>query len=385
MEKKDDTRRLDLFWAFAQKTTKSIATRIFGLEVPTVNVDGPFIVIANHTNNLDPLFVAYAFPESPISFVASEHVFRLGFVSKLLEYFLAPIPRKKASSGADTVKACLRATKAGRNVGLMAEGEATWDGITMPVFPATGKLVKSSGASLVTLRIEGGYLSKPRWAENRRHGKIKINVSGIYSPETLEKMSAAEVLETIEKDIYVNVWDNPDVSYTGTDKAAGLSRALFICPRCGNVNSIESRGDTVRCVRCGATAKVTDNGTLSGTFKPKNIAEWDRIQFEKLKNYDFVRESDEVFFSDKDLTLKKIGPGHAETVIGEGLTLQQKDNCLVCGMCTFYLSEISNMAMTQAKRLLFSYKGSYYEIKTDGTTSMRKYLAFWQNKTLEDK
>ncbi|MBQ1896198.1 MAG: 1-acyl-sn-glycerol-3-phosphate acyltransferase [Clostridia bacterium] len=377
--------RTDRFWFAAQRLTGPVVKAMYNIETDVVDIDGPFIVIANHTNNLDPLFVAYAFPKSPISFVASEHIFRLGFVSKLLEYFLAPIPRKKASSGADTVKACLRATKAGRNVGLMAEGEASWNGITMPVFSATGKLVKSSGASLVTMRIEGGYLTKPRWAEKRRRGKIKINVAGIYSPEELEKMSAGEVLEAITNDIYYNCWEHPDVAYVGTDKAAGLPRALFICPRCGHVDSLEAVGDTVRCFRCGATAEVQDNGTLKGTFGPENIAEWDKIQFERLKSLDYVRESEEVFFSDKNVTLKQIGPGHKETVLGDGFTLHQMKDRLVCGMCTFLLDDISNMAMTQAKRLLFSYKGSYYEIKVNDTSSMRKYLAFWQNREPEDK
>ncbi|MBR6511906.1 MAG: 1-acyl-sn-glycerol-3-phosphate acyltransferase [Clostridia bacterium] len=381
----DNQRRLDLFWSFAQHTSRPLVKAMYGLDVETVNVTAPFIVIANHTNNLDPLFVAYAFPKDPISFVASEHIFRLGFVSKLLEYFLAPIPRKKASSGADTVKACLRATKAGRNVGLMAEGEASWDGVSMPVFYATGKLVKNSGASLVTLRIEGAYLTKPRWAEKRRRGRIKVSVANVYSPETLKEMSAAEVLEAITNDIYVNCWDNPKVSYKGKDKAAGLPRALFICPRCGRVGSLESRGDIIRCFKCGAYSEILDNGTLKGGFEPKNIAEWDKVQFEKLKNYDFVKESEDVFFSDKDLTLKKIGSGHVEAVIGEGLTLQQKENELDCGICSFNLSDINNMAMTQAKRLLFSYKGSYFEIKANGMCSLRKYLAFWQNRKSEDK
>ena len=380
----DENKFRERFWIFAVKVAGPVIKKVYNLEVPTLKMDEPFIVIANHANNSDPLFVSLVFPRNPISFVASEHIFRLGIVSKGLEFLVAPIPRKKAASGADTVKACLRGVKAGRNIGLMAEGEATWNGESMPVFSATGKLVKNSGAALVTLRIEGAYLAKPRWAMTRRHGKIKVNIANVYSSEQLKEMSASDILDAINNDIHYNCFENPTAKFEGKDLAAGIERALYLCPRCGHVGCIETSGNKLRCFRCGAKAEIKPNGTFEGTFGFSNILEWDKAQEERIRTLNFIKESDDVLFSDKDVTIRKIISGHDEVVVGEGLTLIQKKDELTCGIYDFKMDSISNMAMTQAKRLLISYDGSYYEIKANDTSSLRKYLILWQNKPSEE-
>ena len=126
--------------------------RKFNMTHEDLHVEGPVLLIPNHVSAWDPLLVAMSLRDKQVYYVASEHIFRLGFVTKLLEWLVGPIPRRKASSGADTVKACLRHLRAGHSICLFAEGEQSWDGLTQPIFPATGKLAKSSGASLVTIQ-----------------------------------------------------------------------------------------------------------------------------------------------------------------------------------------------------------------------------------------
>ena len=69
----------------------------------------PTLIISNHVTNFDPILVALSFPGRRFHFVASEHLFRMGFVSKLLTYLFDPIPRRKGVSGGDTAMAILRA------------------------------------------------------------------------------------------------------------------------------------------------------------------------------------------------------------------------------------------------------------------------------------
>ena len=123
---------------------------MFNLSHEDLHLDGPCVIVPNHTNAWDPLFVAMSLRDKQVYFVASEHLFRQGLISWILGKLVAPISRSKASSGTDTVKACLRHLKSGHSVCLFAEGEQCWDGRTTPIFPATGKLIKVSGASLVS-------------------------------------------------------------------------------------------------------------------------------------------------------------------------------------------------------------------------------------------
>ena len=152
---------------------------LFNASHEDLALDGPVLLIPNHACAWDPLLVGLSLREKQVYFVASEHLFRIGTVSKVIEYLLAPIPRRKATTGTDTVKACLRHLKAGHSICLFAEGEQTWDGRNIPIFPATGKLVKSSGATLVTFRLEGNYLSLPRWGRGIRRGRVHGSPVGI--------------------------------------------------------------------------------------------------------------------------------------------------------------------------------------------------------------
>lgn len=387
MEKSKDKIRHEKVWSFLQVLNRPLMKYLFDESFDEIDVDGPFLLIANHSTDLDPLILASCFPRNQLYFVASEHIFRLGLVSKALEWLVAPIPRKKASSGADTVKMCLRRLKAGDSVGLMAEGEATWNGVSTDVFSATGKLVKSSGASLVTVRISGAYLSNPRWGNGFRRGKVEARLVHIYSPEEIEAMSASEVLDAINHDIYENCWEhqaeNP-VKFLGDNRAEHIERAVFLCPSCKGVSTIASEGNYFKCRDCGFHGMVTELGTFEGVNMVPNMYEWDKWQFETLKNMDFKQSNrDGVLFFDSDVLLTQILKGHETKVIGDNFELCQYGDKLTCGMCTFDMSKITNMSMVQAKRLLLSYEGSYFEIKANNITSLRKYLGYWQNKTWE--
>ena len=103
-----------------------------------VVLKAPLLVISNHVTRWDPLMVALSFPRNQLYFVASEHLFRLGFVSNLLHYIGAPIAKKKGSNvAADTVMTCMRRFKVGGSVAIFAEGETTWDGKSIGIFPSS--------------------------------------------------------------------------------------------------------------------------------------------------------------------------------------------------------------------------------------------------------
>ena len=60
-------------------------------------IKGPYLVISNHTTELDCVLVGMSFKKQ-MYFVASEHVYRKGWVSKLLRWAFEPIAKIKAKS-----------------------------------------------------------------------------------------------------------------------------------------------------------------------------------------------------------------------------------------------------------------------------------------------
>lgn len=377
----DERTRHEKFWAFAQIIDKPLMKYLYNLKAEKCEYSGPALVIANHSNDLDPLILAACFPKNQMYFVASEHIFRLGFISKVLSYLVAPIPRKKASSGADTVKACLRNLKAGNSVALMAEGEATWDGRSIDAFSATGKLAKSSGASLITVRITGAYLSNPRWGNGRRKGRVSTKIVHIYTPDELAAMSAQEVQAAINSDIYEDCWEkqkeNP-VEFFGDNRAEYIERAVFMCPECKGIGTIHSSGNNFHCDSCGFGGEVSTFGTFWPAKPFENMAQWDEWQKEQIAS-----RSDWKFYDD-NVTLTMIPSGHEEIELGTS-ALFLSHGVMICGSMSFIVKDITNMSMVQARRLLISYGGNYYELMANDITSLRKYLMYWQSKPWEEK
>ena len=364
-------------WKFLYWLVHGFIIRLFHLEVKQLNPPGPCLIIANHVTNWDPLLLAMSFPNTPIRFVASEHIFRHGILSKLLEWLVAPIPRKKAASGADTVMSVLRALKAGDTVCIFAEGDATWDGMTHPVFPATGKLARMTGVPLLTYRIEGGYLSSPRWAAGLRRGKVWGRQIGFYSPEELKKQKGPEIREMIDRDIYEDAFARQRIErvhYHGKNRAEDIERGFFICPKCGKQGDVRGLGDYVYC-SCGLRLFYTEEGFFDPPDPVETVAEWEILQRQTLER--LCSEAKEVLFSDHELRLREITNSHREQTLGKGILTMRPDALEIAGRC-FMLSGIDSMAMVKAHILLFSVGDRYFEIRADAGQCLRKYLMAWQ-------
>lgn len=373
----DSYERHQKIWRILYTLLSKWICRKFSMTHEDLKLEGPVLLIPNHVSAWDPLLVATSLRDKQVYYVASEHIFRLGLATKLINWLVAPIPRRKASSGADTVKACLRHLRAGHSVCLFAEGEQSWDGLTQPIFPATGKLAKSSGAALVTYRLEGAYLSLPRWGKGVRRGRVHGHPVHVYSPEELKTMSPAEVNDAINRDLYENAWQRQrlaPVSYRGKKRAEGLEKALYLCPRCQKIGTLHTKGDRLFC-DCGFQVLYRETGFFEPSEPFETIAAWDCWQREALRR---MEKPDGVpLFRDGKMRLSKIGPEHREEVLGSGELLQYRDR-LCFGGTNFPLSEIENMAMVQSNLLLLSHRGAYYQIRSEGGANLRKYLEIWK-------
>ena len=350
----------------------------FNLSAEQLQAEGPFLLVSNHVTGWDPLLVGVCLGGRQAYFVASEHIFRLGLLTKVLNRLLAPIPRRKASTGMDTVKACLRHLHAGRNVCLFAEGEQCWDGRTGPIFPATGKLLKSSGATLVTFRLEGGYLSLPRWGKHICRGAVYGHPVGVYSPEALKKLSPQEINALIERDIAEDTWARQrqrPVRFRGKRRAEGMERALYACPACRRIGTLRTEKDRIFCP-CGFSRSYTEYGFFEPRDPFETLADWDRWQSELLQSRAFEHEGG-LLFQDVGLELKRVHADHSEDLLGRG-TLRQFEDRLECAGLRFPLTEIRGMAMVQAHLLLFSCGGDYYQLRASGGVNLRKYLEIWK-------
>ncbi len=351
----------------------------FGYSYETApKLPGPFLLIANHVTDLDALMVGCSFSQQ-MYFVASEHLFRKGLISKILIWLVAPIARIKGSTDTVSAMSIIRTLRRKANVGIFAEGDRSWNGLTSQLHPTTARLIKASKATLVTYRLSGGYLTSPRWSKTIRRGRMHGRFINAYTPDQLEKMSVAELTRTIMSDIHEDAYEaqhKEKIAYKGAKLAEGLEKAIYTCPVCKRACTMHSKGDLFYC-DCGMQAKYNIYGFFEGGLRPfDTIRDWDAWQEDFLCKY-AAKAGDEPIFRDDGQSLWLIGSDHTEECIASGVLKLFKDR-LSLGEFSVSLDKLYQMGVYGSGMIVFSAEGKNYEIKTDIVRSGRKYLTMYR-------
>lgn len=396
MEKKDKSKEDKIykrhirFWKIAKVIIGPFLKLIyrFSYEIAP-KIDGAYLVLSNHNTDLDPALVALSFPRQ-MYFVASEHVYRAGFISKVLHYVFEPIAKIKGSSDALTVMKTIRTLRSGKNVCIFPEGNRSYNGKTGTIIESTGKLVKAAGVSLVTYKLEGGYFTTPRWGFGIRRGKMHGSVVNIYSPEQIKQMDPKEITEVIVKDLAENAYErqneNP-IQYKGKKLAEGLECAISVCPVCKKIDTLQTHKDSVSCKECGTSTKIDSYGNFLPDFNFRTVEEWDSWQDEFYAEYYKSCDSETILFSDENVCVNTVTSEHETKNVGSGKICMYKEKFVFEGeenTIEFDLNQISDMSIYGRKTLVFTDgTGAHYEVKSEKLINVRKYLSIYNlRKTL---
>lgn len=366
MEPYTKNKRHRWVFAFLKHSIGPVITRYLGYRYKKVSAgSAPAVIIANHTTNFDPIFVAVSFYEH-MYFVASEHIFRWGFYSRLIKFFFAPIARTKGQADVTTALTSIRLLKKGHNICIFAEGVKSLTGLTEQIAPATGKLVKASGAQLITFRIEGGYFATPAWGHGIRRGRITGHFVNRYSPEELKKMTADEINKIISRDIKEDAYESQAKSphrFIGKTPAEHLEKVLYICPSCNALGTLHSEGSSFSC-QCGLKGNYDEYGMLEGNlFSFRTVTEWALWQSGYLREL-IANAGRDFYHTSSGEQLVSITDETGSEVASEGLLTISRDSLSVAGK-VFPLSEISEITIHGGCVLIFFHKSVHYEIKSN--------------------
>ncbi len=345
---------------------------------PGPQVEGPCLILSNHVTDFDPILVGLSFPEH-MYFVAGENVMRMGFLSKLVSRYGSIIQRVKGTTDAEAALQILRTLKKGRNVCMFAEGNRTFTGETLPIAPATAKLVKMSRSTLVTYRLTGGYLTTPRWAAHRRKGRMTGAPVGVYSPEEIKKMSEAEISELLKRDLYENAYETQEkapIAFRGKALAETLETALYLCPRCRRIDHLHSQGNRFYC-DCGLSMTLDEYGFFQGKDLPfRTPLDWDRWQEKEMEQ--LARNlGDEPAFSDGDQTLNRKEDDHSLTPLTTGTMAFYRDR-LTVGEYTFPIHDLRGIGLIQRQGMVFSTADADYAVTAGKLRCVRKYHTLFE-------
>lgn len=98
------------------------------------------------------------------------------------------------------------------------------------------------------------------------------------------------------------------IPFVGERLAERLERVLFLCPKCGQVGRLYSKGDTLTCLACGETVTYNQYGYFEkdgGEPHFKSVLEWNQWQLKELEGMvlDRMANPDGPIFEDREVTL----------------------------------------------------------------------------------
>ena len=388
--------RHDFFYRLTRNLCRLPLILKFNYKFDKIKVNhSPYIVAVNHLTNWDPVLVGLSFRKS-MYYVASDHIMRMGLLSKFIEFAISPIFRVRTTQETQTVITLFRRLKEKCNVCIFIEGTTSFDGKTGAVQPSIGKLAKKTGAALVTYRFIGSYFTFARWARFPHKGKMEGRLVQIYSPEKIAAMTEDEIYQAIKKDIYVNAYDEQEknpIAYRGKKPAEYLETVLYCCPKCRKIGTLASRNDTLSCV-CGFKVRynefcyfeipVTSAGKTSASESSpheknaeapfKTITDWVKWEREELDIIASNNSDAQIpVFSDEDQQLYEITRVSHNTLISDGKLCMYKDRLSV-DTTVIMFDEIIEMGVITMKTIIFAAKNKTYEIHSKHPRSALKYM-----------
>jgi 1-acyl-sn-glycerol-3-phosphate acyltransferase len=156
--------------------------------------NGPFILVSNHVNLVDPFFLLFAFPRW-ISFMAKEELFDSPFLRIWLRWAgSVPISRNgRVAQKQKTLSDARDALERGLALGMFPEGGRSRDGKLRKGKPGSAVLAARTNSPVLPVGIAGTDKIKGiAWLWKRPHVVIKIG-RPFQLPPTDNRMSRSQM------------------------------------------------------------------------------------------------------------------------------------------------------------------------------------------------
>lgn len=168
-----------------------------------IPLDGPFIIVANHSSLLDPVILGVSVRPKVI-FVATAYLFKIGWLGYLLRKANSiPVQRENDIS---SLRRALKILQQGGVLGIFPEGGVDRQKDDLPIKAGAAYLATKVGVPIVPIKIKGADKVLPRGAKFIRSlHKIEVEIKKpIYCSRQTnkDKEIIKRVVESYIKEIY---------------------------------------------------------------------------------------------------------------------------------------------------------------------------------------
>jgi len=257
----------------------------------------PFIIVSNHECYLDP-FLFGIFVPYEIKFVTTADIFTTHLMRFLLKG-TGSFPMRRHRQDLKSIRTMIRMINKGQVVCIFPEGGRTIDGSPLPILKETLKLIQHCKVPILPVHLDGAYEIWPRWAPNRRRGKVTVS----FKP--LIPLEAQSDLKKLEHQIKAYIFAEEKIFRPVKSRAItrGMDHLLWACYQCHTRNSIEvTSGHSLKCNNCDTEWQVANDYTLQTPLERGSLSsiQWikkiedDILEYPLNLELPFELEKDEI-------------------------------------------------------------------------------------------
>ena len=225
------------------------------------NCKGPCFVIFNHLSRIDHFYTNEITYPKRVNMMAGYNEF---FRSHLhLAFKLNNVlPKKQYIVDYAGTKAMMSLIKQGGAISFAPEGLASNDGMPKPIVPGTGTMLKKFKIPVYFVKLRGQYLQNTKVCLDVRRGKTYAELSLLFKPEDLEKLTPQEIEDKINDAFYHDEYKWQKEHHikweTNGRICEELGDLLYECPKCGKKFTMVGKNNQISCTSCGNGATMDD-------------------------------------------------------------------------------------------------------------------------------
>ena len=256
-------------YAIFKIASKFASKFIYNLKIGKNELNGTKgrrVVIVNHESAIDFLFVGASINEKAHMVVSKSFYQSIPSMYPLLKNSGA-IPKNQFQTSITDMRLMKQAVESERPLILYPAGLMTESGEATVVPYATGKTLKWLDADIYLAKISGSYLTKPKWSNIKRKGKITIDITKFMTREEVDNLDSDQLQKAVEKALYFDAYKNNEnnkVAYKNGDNVEGLEHVLFRCTKCGKEYGLQVKNkNTLLCDACGLKLTADNYGLFT--------------------------------------------------------------------------------------------------------------------------
>jgi len=286
LPKRQNPLLLPLIWAAC-----FIMTRKGKLKIKRIGMKGlkpPYLVLSEHQGFTDYYITPLALFPHRATYVSDVEGFAA--FGKWLYSAIGCIPTRRFVPDISLIKSIRHVVKKNKDI-IVVYPEARHSNVGTNSYlpPSVGKLVRFLNIPVVILKEHGSYLDSPIWDESHRRGApLSATLELVLSSEEIKTHSADEITkllnEKFQYDEYRWQFENR-ICISYPNRAEGLHKILYLCPKCNSEYTIISDGNWLVCTNCKKQWKMNEYGRLhaeSGNTEFSHIPDWYAFEREHI-------------------------------------------------------------------------------------------------------